>query len=485
MVRLRSGMFAALAGSVLLTACFPPFDALLPPPFGYGGLVPGEMGDEPLIVVNETDDDWILSFGSYSGPAAYAVPAGATGKAILFGEPTGPVQLLDRACGEVDRLDWDPSFGALVIEPPGAVRGLENVASDEAVSLIEYWDCSFGDAWPPTPHDRLQGGTGSILLDGAAGGTWVLDVASGEVGALFDGMSLEDEVSVSPDGARVAFTRISMDDMATEVVLAPIDGSGARVLAENGFGPTFSPDGTQLAFVEFDPFAGGGALTVVDVDGGEPVRIASGVSVARWSPDGSMLAFTTTEPGSQFGGDSIEPSELQVIRPDGTGLRTLAQGPADAPPPAWSPDGTRIAFTGSKGDQPLDGETTIDIVTVAEGTVRTVAELDGAALSEPMWSPDGRRLAFGTYEFELLAHTSGIGIVGVDGGAVDMLASGQGAFYGGPIWSPDGRWIATVRVADVELSAELVAFEVASGQETVLASEVLSVTAWLERQLLD
>jgi Tol biopolymer transport system component len=93
-----------------------------------------------------------------------------------------------------------------------------------------------------------------------------------------------------------------------------------------------------------------------------------------WSPDGTQIAF--------HGGDG-----LSLMRSDGTMLRSLGAGGRD---PAWSPDGTRIVAT---------EVVLVFMIDVASGDERELGELAdcgiGCATSiYPSWSPDGRRIAF-------------------------------------------------------------------------------------------
>jgi TolB protein len=119
---------------------------------------------------------------------------------------------------------------------------------------------------------------------------------------------------------------------------------------------------------------------------------------------------------------------------DGALLQPVTSGPALDFEPAWSPDGTRIAFTrgSSEGDV---GD--IYVLTIASGAVTHVTRSATTYDHQVAWSPDGTRLVF-----ERDANTaSSIYTVSAAGGAVVPLTSG--AFFDvGPAWSPDGALIA-------------------------------------------
>ena len=108
--------------------------------------------------------------------------------------------------------------------------------------------------------------------------------------------------------------------------------------------PSWSPDGRRIVA------QGPRGLWVINVATGAAREILSfdtdndSASEPAWSPDGRWIAFTR---GPRDSTDDPPDSELWRVRPDGSGLRQLTHltGAAPVGPPAWSPDGRRLAFT--------------------------------------------------------------------------------------------------------------------------------------------
>jgi len=133
------------------------------------------------------------------------------------------------------------------------------------------------------------------------------------------------------------------------------------------------------------------------------------------------LAFVSTRDGTQ-----------SIYVADQSGIRRL--GPGDRP--AWSPDGSRIAFNGGGGEGIF--------VMHADGTDRRAL---GPGFN-PDWSPDGRRLVFN----EAGESEGDIFVMNADGSGVGKLIDhrlvrtprGFGCSLYWPAWSPDGQRIAFV-----------------------------------------
>jgi Tol biopolymer transport system component len=144
-----------------------------------------------------------------------------------------------------------------------------------------------------------------------------------------------------------------------------------------------------------------------------------------WSPDGSRIAFSaiTTTWDDGYG--------LFVVNADGSGLTRIDTGGAAALYPVFSPDGSQIAFSSKRDDN-----TDVSVMRVG-GTGATRLTQHEANDGYPTWSPDGARIAFhtnrdGNYE---------IYVMNADGSDPVRLTDHPADDYN-PAWSPDGSCIA-------------------------------------------
>jgi len=258
---------------------------------------------------------------------------------------------------------------------------------------------------------------------------------------------------LAPDGATVAFTlqvvAAGKDGYRHAIWTVPADGgSEARRLtigAKHDTRPRFSPDGQTLAFlsdrrlaVEDEPDApkdreDGVQVHLLPLAGGEARRLTDlprGVDNLAWSPDGSRLVVSSAsravtrqadrrargkgperKPGSPPPSDYRYIDRLQYVH-NGPGFvydrvphlwlvdaasgeaRRLTDGPTSEADAAWSPDGTRIAFSAARGRNPdLDWQFDIFVVDAASRAVTRITDGTGCAFFAPTWLPDGRTLA--------------------------------------------------------------------------------------------
>lgn len=326
------------------------------------------------------------------------------------------------------------------------------------------------------------------------------------------------EAVPSPDGRRVCLTvrepAPDLDGYRISLWMVPADGSAPErrltLGARRDTTPRWSPDGSTIAFLsdragvlakggasdrpttdEGVPEEGHGEVQVwlLPTDAGEArqlTRLPEDVQDLAWSPDGSRLCLVSAAThegrrrrrpqaggpprrdarvidrlmyqmnGQGFIGDQAQ-NLWTVALGDGT-LRRLTSGSSHDRQPAWSPDGSTIAFTSDRhADADLSWRTDVYVVGVDGGRVRRITGGRGErTFEQPTWSPDGSAIAAtghrfrranasstGVWVFDAALETEGAELVGDDrlDAAAGMNSDLAGVPAPGIAWGPDGSWL--------------------------------------------
>src|SRR5262245_44049230 len=192
---------------------------------------------------------------------------------------------------------------------------------------------------------------------------------------------------ISPDGSRIAFTRVHVDPKAdeyrTSLWLVDVASGAARALTsgERDGQPRWSPDGKRAACVGASEPKKPGQIFVLPMDGGEAIaltKLEGGAADPAWSPDGKRIAFTSghhsvldaperekpknepgrvvTKPMFRENGSGFIDFERRphvwVIDANGGEPKALTTGAHAEGAVAWSRDGSRVRFVSDRRADP-------------------------------------------------------------------------------------------------------------------------------------
>jgi dipeptidyl aminopeptidase/acylaminoacyl peptidase len=313
--------------------------------------------------------------------------------------------------------------------------------------------------------------------------------------------------ALSPDGQWVAYavrtTDASKDKRNWHIWMTSWDGRHSMQVTqspESEHSPGFSPDGRYLAFLSARATKDGpDALWLLDRSGGDARQVThfkGDVTDYDWSPDGTKLALVVLDdplPGSDAADQDKTPPPLVIDRyyfkEDETGYldsrrthlyvldvasgktEVLTDGRFNERYPAWSPDGSQLAFLSKRAVDPdRDNMWGLYLMGVQPGaTARLVTMFvgdsgDSGWMSSPEWSPSGRELAFiaGTEHKLLYYAQTRLNVVSAAGGPPRVVSQALDRNVVQPQWSDDGKSI--YALVEDDRNQHLVMFDAASGR---------------------
>ena len=248
-----------------------------------------------------------------------------------------------------------------------------------------------------------------------------------------------------PTSSVIAFTMMNPDGRSDLYWISP-DGTHQQNVSQDvealqsiaGFvNPEWSPDGLRIAFVGLDQNNDpAGIFAVSRVDGTvsnllKDPGVLQGVrsfSKLKWSPDGSKIAFS----GGKRVPDGGQIDRVWILDVQTGILVGSEKTDGWERNPDWSPDGAQVVFASLRDDF-------WDLYLMAADGTGPRRLTNQQAADKPDWSPDGKWIVFESYA----AGPTEVYMISLDTQRVSRITSTGG--HGGsgqPIWSPDGTQFA-------------------------------------------
>jgi Tol biopolymer transport system component/DNA-binding winged helix-turn-helix (wHTH) protein len=401
---------------------------------------------------------------------------------------------------ELTKLTSSGDVGAMVISPDGKYAAYTTFGEGRARLLVRQVDSTSSVEIVPPAEVRYAGltfsndGSSIYYVTCAIGDTlgvlYQIPVFGGTPKKIIE--DVDSPVAVSPDGRRLAFVRISVDQKESALVVADATGGSEQKLAvrraADGFalaGPTWSPDGRLIACASnANPLAKWAAqLLIVNVADGSVQPFStnrwSWIGRAAWLADGKGIILVAWDNESQvmsdqiwyvsypggearritndvsgFGGVSLSRDAKAMLAAHAERVASFWSAPlaggderklggslrdlfSDRYGVAWAPDGKIVYSSASVGNPDI-------WVMDADGSNRRQLTTEPGGNITPVVSPDGRFIVFLSYR----TGKRHIWRMKSDGGDPRQLTSSEGDVA--PTISPDGEWIVYSSYADGE-----------------------------------
>ncbi len=234
--------------------------------------------------------------------------------------------------------------------------------------------------------------------------------------------------SWSPDGRHIVFRwdPTGTDWNRSDIAVVAVADLKVTTLAHEAWSPAWSPLGDWIAYYSASPDKFG--LYLIRPDGSDDHQILAGdAEYPTWSPDGQRLAFMSL--GFPAGSSSAD-YEIYVIDFGGQNRRRLTNRTGEDGWPAWSHDGTLIAYT----HMPTESESEIHTMNDDGQNDHLITDpTDGLQEYRPNWSPKDVYISYDAYP-ETDDSTAGGGMFAMHPDGSSRLLLRPDGYE--PVWMP-------------------------------------------------